>query len=447
MASTLLQGKVIPWIKQHVEAAKNLPQARGELLASRADAAADKVFRIEKLSVAEKAQVRRHVRAAYWSVNANASWKETIEMFLAEHLLASVLMLFILAALSFPIDSLWPNLDRSSSATRIALMVSLGLSIFLYSKARNFLARMHAWMGAAFRLASAVFVLTLTVATDLRGRMLAKLNDFGVYEFKWRFISMQNVDVASVASFASITFTALFALTFIVNCLNFFIPRRMGPMEGSDVVACSHLLIALCDLVLLSDRAVRAQGEAADQAQGDGLRPYMASSVRTAMVRQLELIARLSEGSWRRALKTRDRAADVALNGIAEGIASAARRWKTVASTAGPTAILDLQEAFTQALLDAVAGNWSALAVEVSPSERLGRKAIRLLRRFLAIAFFACVAMLVATKPAGWMVNHNPVFDSIALLSAGLIALSIDPSIGELTGNAAKFVGSFEGKK
>ncbi|MEU2309578.1 hypothetical protein [Streptomyces misionensis] len=445
--STLLQGKAIPWIKQHVEAVKKLPQTRRELLVSRADEAANRVFRIEKLSFDEKMRVRRHVRAAYWSINANASWRRAIEEFAEEHLLASILMLFLLAAISYPLNSLFPSLDHSSDATRYALIISLGLPMYLYSRVRDAIARMNERMGVAFRFASAIFVIALTVVTGLRGRALAELNDIGLYEFKWRFISMQNVDVASVASFVLDTFAAMFALSFLGSCLNFLIPRRLGPVEGGDVIACSHLLIAVCDLVLLSDRAVRVQGQAADQSQGDGLRPYMASGVRTAIIGQLELIARHAEVSWRRSLRTHDHAADAALNAIAEGIASAARRWKTVASTGGPTAILGLQEAFTKALLDAVAGDWSALAAEVSPSERLGRKAIRVLRRILAISFFACVAILVATKPVSWMVNHNPVFDSLALLSAGLIALSIDPSIGELTGNAAKLVGSFGDKK
>ncbi|MEU0208045.1 hypothetical protein [Streptomyces canus] len=436
------------WTRGHIDAFQAIPEERVTLLALRADLEAARVSRISTLTDPEMARARRSIRAAYWSAHTNSSWREVITGYMAGRVftMVPIWLMFVIAVYATNPFLQFGKLDHASSQTILFIVACIVSLNFIYSRIRNIFAGFQVWIAWIFQAACASTLLTLWLHSGTYRRFQRELNEIGLYEFQWSFISTRNVDGALAIPFVIRVSILALTLSAILRLAASLWPR-IGPAEPRDVVACAHLLMRLHHLALLAEQASLGEDRDADSSPPPNeLRQYLTSETRREMIQQLEAVARLAEGPWRRSLKTRDHSADVALYGVAEGIAVAARSWKPKVSIGGDQ-LAEFQQVSARSLIAAVDGNWAELAVEVSPTGLFGRRIIRFLRRLVAITIFAGIAILVALKPFTWMVGQNQIFDSIAVLSAAMIALAIDPTIGDSIGNAAKLAGNIGSKK
>lgn len=125
---------------------------------------------------------------------------------------------------------------------------------------------------------------------------------------------------------------------------------------------------------------------------------------------------------------------------LADGVAAAARSWKREAAT-GISGLDHMRESFAVALVDAVDGRWGALAIDTVRESRL-TKALRSLRRLVAIAIVLAAGALTILHPFEWTrVLSGASMGPIFMIVAGGIAIVVDPSVGDRISAAAKVTG------
>ncbi|MFF8426600.1 hypothetical protein ACF07Y_15785 [Streptomyces sp. NPDC016566] len=160
--------------------------------------------------------------------------------------------------------------------------------------------------------------------------------------------------------------------------------------------------------------------------------PYVAQFERKELVRQIESLARLVEGKWRRAILTGDRQSDISLNDTTGRIAAALRRWKAVGALGGEP-LDEMRYAFAVAVINAADGNWHLLAAEqVSTRERVTRRVLRWARNGSSFLILIGLATFVASNPFGWSTSAAAAGTLVPVsLLVIHVAHFLDPKAGE----------------
>jgi hypothetical protein len=162
------------------------------------------------------------------------------------------------------------------------------------------------------------------------------------------------------------------------------------------------------------------------------------------MIKSLERVAAIASGRWKRALRTGDRSADMAVEEMADGIAAAARRWK-IAVARGGGELEDVRLAFVDALVKATSDRWSELPANVTAKQLIRRKLAKIARRCAAAGVFVSGVICVTSKPLGW--DPSSTVGTITVLAGAVVAVGIDPSLPEVISNASKLTQLVPSKK
>lgn len=247
---------------------------------------------------------------------------------------------------------------------------------------------------------------------------------------------------ADVPAFYAVRIFAIILVYGITLRAVAWIASQIGPREPKNVVASAHLLLEIQMLVIVSQRLIDNEHE--DETQ-QGFRQYLVRTERKELIRCLDRIARLAEGSWRRSLKVHDRIADEASGRLAAGIAEAARRWKPAAAIGGRR-LEDMHKSFVSGLVAASQENWDALATDVSEREFLARRLLRLARHIVAAAILVGAIFVIAVRPFEWLQRSTPgALDSLLFVAALVLSLTIDPAITDRLTRAIRLDDSLRG--
>ncbi|MGW2832075.1 hypothetical protein [Streptomyces sp. NPDC001286] len=441
-----LKGPLQRWIGEQREALQRLPEKRVSWLASAADAEAGKVRDLTSIAPENVNTVEDAVRAAYWSENSRASWSTVLREFLDEHPIYSIAAILLFIALSAQKLEPWlfgwgdiPDLDHGRTALVIAYFLIL---IFpLHGRILAILGSFSSWLPVAWRLTSVTAAIYLMSRDGWRGdftRWVMQFSDGASMEIKR---ACRSADILLVHA---LRFFVAFEFVWLIFSLLRILTYKVGPKEPDDAVFSSRLILELLGLALLSQVA-------SDSSRHDkpveGFRPYLASSERREILEGLDRVARIAGGRWKRSLRVGDHLADSAVAMIGDGVAVSAGKWKVVAATGGER-LPEMKQAFATALCDAAYGNWERLAAEVSSKELLRRRVLRSVRHVLALCTILGSVYLVLLDPFSWLgKSANPAVNSFLLMFAAIVSVTIDPTIVERLGNAAKISGHFSSKK
>jgi hypothetical protein len=173
-------------------------------------------------------------------------------------------------------------------------------------------------------------------------------------------------------------------------------------------------------------------------------RPYIVGDERTFVLTAIERLADFAEGPWRRAVRSGDMLGDVAIKRVADGIAAALRHWKPVLVVGG-SGLERARQAFATALLNIAAGEWNALAAEVSPRDLLGHRLMRWSRRLMALCVIFAALYLALMPPAAMRAALGAL--PLIPIGATILALGIDPSLADRFGLIGKVTGVLPGSK
>ncbi|MFF0415604.1 hypothetical protein ACFYUY_34900 [Kitasatospora sp. NPDC004745] len=252
---------------------------------------------------------------------------------------------------------------------------------------------------------------------------------------------------------ASAVVKAFFILRFII----LYLMQLFGPREPRRDLLCAQLLdrlleIALALQVMTAEMAAPVQAGAMDEEDeaferaGVGLRSYIASDGRRLLVKEAEELAELVEGRWRRAMRTGDRAGDMEINRVAEGIAARLRHWKTVAAVGGPE-LEAMRGAFTAAVVNAADGDWKSMAAEISGRDLLSRRLGRWARRLAAVVVLVGTWALMTVKPFTWIETVEQAgLTAVAYVFAIGVATTLDPAAHDRVMGAIRQSGDFKDK-
>lgn len=444
-------------ISNLISTVKELPSKRVTTLNEGADRKASVVQALTTLTPAEQPRVSRAIKWAHRKAHSQESWWKTLTEFISEHpytLTTLIPLAWLSLYLFMPPFVGTQDLQYATPAD----LVLTAATYLVYTRTIIFFAyllrKANRHISEIFRITSLLLAFYPLVSESARSSLLEQLKSAGFYEIDLSLISTRGVR-DSETLLLTIKFIALVgAFALIIRAMQFLVPR-IGPKASNTEVACAKVLLTLLELALWSEMAAekrRSQIEysgAASATESEikkDFSPYATSIERENLLLGLEALARLVQGEWRRSMKTGDRIGDATVSVTAEGIAVAARRWKTIASVGGERTS-DLREALALALLAAVDDRWTDMAAEISGSQLLSSRIVRYLRRGSAILVFTSTVVMVATKPFPWMSGQDPIFDSLAVACGAATALAIDPSIGDKFANAMKLASSFSVKK
>ncbi|MFJ6899447.1 hypothetical protein [Streptomyces hokutonensis] len=428
------------------EALQRLPEKRVSWLASAADAEAGKVRDLTSIAPESVKAVEDAVRAAYWSENSRASWSTVLREFLDEHPVYSIAAILLFMALSAqklgPWLFGWGDIpDLGGSNTAVIIVYSLALVFPVHGRILAILGSVSSRLPVAWRLTSVTAAIYLMSWGGWRGDFRRWVMQFQGGSSKEIRYACQSADLLLVHI---LRFFVVFEFVWLTFSLLRVLTYKVGPKEPDDAVFSSRILLELLDLALLSQVA----SDSSRQSQpAEGFRPYLASSERREILESLDRVARIAGGRWKRSLRVGDRLVDSAVAVIGDGVAVSAGKWKVVAATGGER-LPEMKQAFATALCDAAYGNWERLATEVSSKELLRRRVLRSVRHALALCTMLGVVYLVLLDPFSWLgKSANPAVNSFLLMFAAIVSITIDPTIVERLGNAAKVSGHFSSKK
>ncbi|MFF4950561.1 hypothetical protein [Streptomyces chattanoogensis] len=456
------------WFGLQKSELSTLPAKRVEILSRDSRQREAWARQLVAIPLEHEVTVKRAVRSSYWSVNSRSSWVAALVDFIDRHPGATALAFPIFFATIGPmVFSLIDERDFNGfKEGDILATATIALLIFAFYGMSCSLARRGAsWIIHAWRISFFLTVVTLLTWQGWHPFLFDRVRDFMPLKGAVSSLSRQNAHLDVSITYPLRAMLFVLALQILFRMV-YFLVRLAGPREPAHAVATSQLILELLHTARIAQGAkllssapvghtVRSvfdlsqinEPDEADEPPA-GFRPYMGSEVRKEIILSLERFALLVEGRWRRSLKTGDRAADSAVATLADGISVAARRWKKVAAVGGQEQLAKMSESITQALTEACLGNWESLAAEVTTKEILSRRLLQSLRHVAALIVMVAAVALVTMKPFSWtQYQSNPVLDSLILILAGTLCLSIDPSLGERIGNAGRLVTNFSTKK
>lgn len=434
------------WIEDQREAIQRLPEKRVAWLTAAADAEARKVTSLEDIDPESIKTVEDAVRGAYWSDNSRASWSTVLREFLYEHPVYSIAAILLFIGLSAqklgPWLFDWEDFPGLSSGVPVAIATYSLLLIFLmHGRILAILRLIGSWLPVVWRLAVTSAAIYLISWGGWRGSFTRWMIRFRVGNSKDVRSAFQYADLLLVHV---LKFFVVFELVWLIFSLLTVLTYKVGPKEPDDAVFSSRIVLELLSLAYL---AQVASGKSRRGQSGEGFRPYVASGERREILESLDRIARIAGGRWKRSLRVGDQMVDSAVAAIGDGIAVSAGRWKAVAATGGDR-LPEMRKAFAVALSDAAQGNWERLATEVSSKDLLRRRVLRFMRHLLALCIMLGTAYLVLLDPFSWFGKAtNPAVNSFILMFAAILSITIDPTIVERLGSAAKVSGHFSSKK
>ncbi|MFJ3200592.1 hypothetical protein [Streptomyces sp. NPDC086989] len=427
------------WYGERIAAFEALTERRTEQLGAHADARARGVDALEDLSPEDAAAVRRAVRSAHWSTRSRASWAMVVDEIRYTYPGFVLPALFVTCAL--PMWIIWPWVFAISDFTGfpatgvITIGLLCALLLFVHRLALAAARRIAPWAEALWRLVAAACAVGLTLRQEWRPWILEWAT---TPQSAYQDLPLDNAAHADVCTLYALKAFAVVVVWRLVTSAAGAVPSRMGPREPAGALASSLILLELFDLALLA-RSAAAQSAPEGE---EGFRPYLASPDRLRILGGLERLAALAEGRWKRSLRTGDGAADAAVFALCDGVAAAARAWK--AKAASGEGLDEMSHAFTLGLVDAAHGNWGNLAIEVSEKELTRRRVARGLRQVTGILFILGSAWAILADPLSWFgKSPNPAVETFLFLLVGLVATTIDPTLVDRFGNAAKLSGHF----
>ncbi|MFJ3809576.1 hypothetical protein ACIPWE_24905 [Streptomyces sp. NPDC090073] len=433
------------WFHEKKEAVRGLPKARAERLQQGANLHAQRICELRSLEPEDAKTTVEAIRAAHWTENARASWSLVLTDLIGDHpsLVLPVGFVCMLASVIFTAPYMFrqADLDIIGGDGVLAIFAVLILLLLVNGVILSILRRVSPKIPQFWRLT--VVTVGVLFLVDQRWRA-------GLREQVLRQAQHPSQKVHKVLMHADLI--ATYALRWFLICLVIVlifsavgsVLNRIGPKQPARAVITSRMMLELSNLALWSQAALDSASAAPSS---DGLRPYVASAERIDMIRSLDRIARMAEGRWKRSLRVGDPSADSAVAALGEGIAASARKWKAVAAKGG-SQLVEMNESFTQALVDAAKGDWELLASTVSGRELLRRRMLRALRRLLALMVMLSSALVVLIDPFGLMgKGSNPALDSLLLTFGAILTISIDPTVVERLGNASKIASTFSAKK
>jgi hypothetical protein len=435
------------WLEEQKEAIELLPEKRVTRLEAAADKEAQEVAKLQCIDSESIPVVESAVRAAYWSNNSQASWSTVIREFSVEHPIYSLTASFIAFILSVKNLGPWlfgweemPGTPIGMAAVPLAIE-SLIPMFLIHGRILAIFRLINPWLPTAWRLISisgSIFLISWPGWRDDFNRLIVNLGggpskDAGdVYKY------------ADAILIHGLKFFVFFVTLRLIMASLRALTYRVGPREPDDAVFSSRMILELLNLARLSQEA--ADGPIGGVSR-EGFRPYVASQERRQILQSLDRFGRIAGGRWRKSLRVGDHTADAAVVGIGDGIAASAEKWKAVAATGGER-LPEIKQVFSTALVDAARGNWELLATEVSHKELLRRRALKIARHWLALFIMLGSAYLVLLDPFSWSdKSTNPAINSLILIFAAVLSVTIDPTIVERLGNAAKVAGNFSSKK
>ncbi|MFE2143276.1 hypothetical protein ACFXA3_16310 [Streptomyces sp. NPDC059456] len=430
------------WYEERIAAFEALTERRTEQLGVHADARARGVDALEDLSPEDAAAVRRAVRSAHWSTHSRASWATVVHEFRYTHPGFVLPALFVTCVLPIWVIRPWMFAISDFNGFPATGVITIGLLCFLLlclHRVALAAARLVApWTETLWRLVAVAAAVCLTLRQEWRPWILEWAT---APQSAYQDMPLNNAAHADVCALYALKAFAMVVLWRLVVSAAGAVPSRVGPREPAGALASSLILLELFDLSLL------ARSAAADPTpEGEGaFRPYLASPGRLHILAGLERLAALAEGRWKRSLRTGDGAADAAVFALCDGVAAAARAWK--AKAASGEGLDEMSRAFTLGLVDAAHGNWGNLAIEVSGRELTRKRVARGVRQVTGILFILGSAWAILADPLSWFATSaNPAVETFLFLLVGLVATTIDPTLVDRFGNAAKLSGHFGGR-
>ncbi|MFI1482633.1 hypothetical protein [Streptomyces sp. NPDC020747] len=434
---------LLSWLKEHNEKIKELPEKRIQKLRDGAEKCGGRVLLLDGIEHEDIPVVEDAICSAYWTGNARASWSIVLADFTDEHpslfgalSFLSFIVSFWLVVLLLVRKEDFANFPGQGGIAIGVLMVAF---LFIHGRILAVLGLMSSKLLSLWRLIAASSAIYLVVQDGWQAGVVEWVSKKKEYVPDFFHIAIKYVDVCVL--YALKGFAALVLIGMTLSFLD-DVRYKVGPKEPDGAVTSARILLDLLDLAFLSQEALK-QGSV----QSDGLRTYLTSSVRVDILLHLEKVAQAAEGRWKRSLRVGDEISDRAIYEIGDGIAAAARKWKVAAATGGDK-LVDMNNAFVNALVDAAKGNWELLATETSERELLRRKLFRMARRVLALATMGGTAYVVLFDPFSWFgASFSPAVSSFMLMFAAILSVSIDPAIVERIGSASKISGAFTDKK
>ncbi|MFF1376784.1 hypothetical protein [Streptomyces sp. NPDC058308] len=438
------------WLSAQRRGIKNLPRQRSEQLALLSRIQSAKVSRLKALSEEESEIVTEAIRAAHWSDNSRASWSSILDDFSEDH----PVLVFPIA---FAVFLLLPMVLFEGSLNRFQEFEKVGGPSILFAGLLLVLALLvHGRMIFVIRSFAPKWVQVWRLFVLSVGFTLTALDEWRDFIKSYVISYQESLSILPESVFTYFGFSADFALnwfiTFVFIAFNFSagssLLRRVGPKEPAHAVATAKVLLELLELATYAQAAIEGPEEGVDR-DTEGIRPYVSSDERKEVIESLERVARLAEGRWQRSLRVGDPVADSAVASLGAGVAASARKWKEVAAVGGDR-LVEMNEAFTGALVHAAQGNWILLAAEASGKELLRRRILRVVRHVLALSVMVATTYFVVVDPFalwGKGAAASPAVSSLILTIAAILSVMIDPTIIDRLSNASKVSTHFSAKK
>lgn len=282
-----------------------------------------------------------------------------------------------------------------------------------------------------------------------------------------------NIDNVNLCLLDMTVIVASISLFPLAMRLAMYVLRRLSPSEPRAALACARVTIEFLEITVKLQELVEPKpteepppsGEG-HQEESDGERdgedscapavakptiskaiaevrnafpytkPYIIGDERRELLARIERLACFVESPWRRVIRSGDGTADRSTDQLAAGIAAALRRWKPDIAIGGAK-LHEMRKAFAVAVQNVADGEWGLLAMEASFRQSTINRLVRLARRIAAISIILGALYLVLMPPSGWR-SHVDVLIPGIWISAGLLALGLDPTLSERFGLLGK---------
>ncbi|WP_370217810.1 hypothetical protein [Kitasatospora sp. GAS1066B] len=398
-----------------------------------------KVSELSSLDTETRARIGPAVATAYLTTLVDPARGRSVKNFALDHEPLIVRTVLLLGLFSF-----WGEHQKYFYAlpqeSQTSILIVVALAFFVTRFVFSVLDRASRWLAYLWRLC---LVASAALLLRYRDGWMKSVHESGLLvagrrwpNWKQLSISTAELDRVFVVSLSGVLAMALLPLVSSVSDeIVGFIRRRVSTSTAS----CARMIQRLFELALLAEREGFESGDTESQ-RSLAFGNYLAGRGRLLIVDSLESLARFSETQWKNSILTGDRVADYSVVRLADGVAAAARSWKREAAT-GISGLDHMRESFAVALVDAVDGRWGALAIDTVRESRL-TKALRSLRRLVAIAIVLAAGALTILHPFEWTrVLSGASMGPIFMIVAGGIAIVVDPSVGDRISAAAKVTG------
>lgn len=446
-APQLTTSRQVIWafIAEEIHSVRKLSAHRVTLLNAKADRESRKAKSIIGFTSEPPPETIEAVYSAYLTVHARSSWETALDDFLEDHPAAFIpvfLVILIAFGLAWSLSVHSEDFHGFTVGNYFELQFVVTCILFAYRLTAKVLGRAARWAADAWRTLFLCLVAALLVKQGWRRDI--KAWSHSSWAARERIGGFHIIgDPLEVCVLYAIKIAFVLALTSVVITILQFAIVRSGPKSPPDQLACAQMVLKFLEVVVLSRTALVPQ----DSDEDPSFRSYFASAERRQLVRALESIARFAEGKWKRTVTTGDRAADISIAQLADGIAAAARRWKIVAATSGRAELFRMHQSFVAALNDCAKGDWKSLGVEVSARELLARRLLKWARHILALSIMTATALILAHKPPfGFPVINSPISGWLLVMVSSMVSAAVDPTIGQRVGAAIKLGSEFTQK-